>query len=104
MASPTATCPRPAKKPAAPKLTAAAVEATADAFLAAFKALPSKVQWRVVQLLEEYEDELDEAQLAADKAANPEDYDRKNSITLEEYLQEREVRNTQSNGEQSLAA
>ena len=80
-----------AKKPIG-KLTPAAIEATADAFLAAFKALPGKVKWRIVEKIEEYEDELDEAQLAAKMAANPEDYDRKNSIPWEQVKAEMDAR------------
>ena len=69
-------------------LTPAAVEATADAFLAAFKALPGKVKWRIMQKLEEYEDELEEAQLAADIAANPNDYARENAVPWEQVKAE----------------
>lgn len=79
-------------KPTAKKLPKAAVEATATAFVAGFKALPPAVQWRVIQLIEDLEDEADEQELAAARAANPEDFDPANSITLEEYMRQRRAR------------
>ena len=88
--APAAQVAAPAKPPRrAKKMPEAAIEATAEAFLAGFKALPGAVQWRIVQKIEAYEDELDEAQLAANMETNPEDYNPENSITLEEYLQQR---------------
>ncbi len=81
----------PAAKPAK-KLSKAAVEATAEAFVAGFKALPGAVQWRIIQLIEELEDEADARELAAARAANPEDFDPANSITLEEYMRQRRAR------------
>ena len=72
-------------------MPAAAVEATASAFLAGFKALPGAVQWRVVQLIEDYEDELAEAHDAADMAANPEDYHRGNTVPWEQVKAEYEA-------------
>ena len=75
-----------------PKLTPAAVEATAAAFLAAFKALPAKVKNRFVELLDDYEDEVDWQQYEADKAANPDDYAPENSITIQEYVAQQERR------------
>ena len=81
-----------AKKPATPKLTAAAVEATAAAFLAAFKVLPSKVKSRFVELLDDYEDELDAQELEAAQAANPEDFDPVNSLPWEQVKAEMNAR------------
>lgn len=76
---PTTSTAKPAKK-----LPKAAVEATAEAFVAGFKALPSAVQWRVIQLIEELEDEQDEQELAAARAANPEDFALENSVPWEQ--------------------
>ena len=84
--APAAKSPRRAKK-----MPEAAIEATAEAFMAGFKALPGAVQWRIVQKIEAYEDELDEAQLTADKAANPEDYDSKNAVPWEQVKAEMEA-------------
>ena len=70
------------------KLPTAAVEATALAFVAGFKALPGAVQWRVVQLIEEYEDELAEVHDAAEMAANPEEYSRENAVPWEQVKAE----------------
>ncbi len=81
----------PSAKPAK-KLSKAAVEATAEAFVAGFKALPGAVRWRIIQLIEELEDEADAQELAAARAANPEDFDPANSITLEEYMRQRRAR------------
>ena len=89
------------RKPVAGKLTPAAIEATADAFLAAFKALPGKVKWRIVQKIEDYEDELDEAQLAADMAANPDDYDRRNAIPWEQVKAEMDAQSFKSQADTS---
>jgi len=74
------------------KLPKAAVEATAEAFVAGFKALSGAVQWRIIQLIEELEDEADAHELAAARAANPEDFNPENSITLEEYMRQRRAR------------
>ena len=78
-------------KPAAKiskKLPKAAVEATAVAFVAGFKALPGAVQWRVIQLIEEIEDEADEQELAAARATNPEDFAPENSLPWEQVKAE----------------
>ncbi|MDO7887540.1 hypothetical protein [Hymenobacter cheonanensis] len=77
-----------AKKSATPKLTAAAVEATAEAFLAAFGALPGKVKQRIVELLDDYEDALDLQELEAARAANPDDFDPKNAVPWEQVKAE----------------
>lgn len=74
------------------KLPKAAVEATAEAFVAGFKALPGAVQWRIIQLIEELEDEADTREIEAARTANPEDFDPENSITLEEYMRQRRAR------------
>ena len=66
----------------------AAIEATAEAFLAGFRAMPGAVQWRIVQKIEAHEDKLNEAQLAADRTANPEDYEPKNAVPWEEVKAE----------------
>ena len=84
---------KPAAKPAK-KLPKAAVEATAAAFVAGFKALPGAVQWRVIQLIEDLEDEVDEQKLAAARAANPEDFNPANSIPWEEVKAEMDSRRT----------
>lgn len=84
--APAANPPRRARK-----MPEAAIEATAEAFMAGFKALPGAVQWRIVQKIEAYEDELDEAQLAADRAANPQDYDPKNAVPWEQVKAEMEA-------------
>ena len=76
-----------ARKPS-PNLTPAAVEATAAAFLAAFKAPPAKAKSRFVEMLDNYEDELDATQLMADMAANPEDFDLRNSVPWEQVKAE----------------
>ena len=82
----------PAKPPRrAKKMPEAAIEATAEAFLAGFKALPGAVQWRIVQKIEAYEDELDETQLAADREANPEEYNLENAVPWEEVKAEMNV-------------
>lgn len=86
------------------KLPEVAVEATAEAFMAAFQALPSAVRWRIVQKIEDYEDELDAQELAAAKLANPADFDRANAITLEAYMSQRRARSTKSGNADSLAA
>ncbi len=76
------------------KLPKAAVEATAEAFVAGFKALPSAVQWRIIQLIEELEDEADAQELAAARAANPEDFDPANSLPWEQVKAEMDARRT----------
>ncbi len=91
------------RKPS-PNLTPAAVEATAAAFLAAFKALPGKVKGRFVELLDDYEDELDLQALEAARAANPDDFDPKNAITIEEYMAQRQARTSKNASSQPLAA
>ena len=83
----------PAKPPRrAKKMPEAAIEATAETFLTLFKSLPGAVQWRIVQKIEDYEDELDIAQLNADRAANPDDYDPKHSVPLAQVIAEYEAR------------
>lgn len=83
---------KPAATKTPKKLPKAAVEATAEAFVAGFKALPGAVQWRVIQLIEELEDAADEQELAAARSANPEDFAPENSVTLEEYMRQRRAR------------
>ena len=56
--------------------------------MAAFQALPGAVQWRVVQMIEAYEDELGEKQLAAERLANPEDFDPANAVSWEQVKAE----------------
>ena len=73
------------------KLSEAAVAATATAFFAGFKALPGAVQWRVVQLIEDYEDDLAEAHDVAEEAANPEAYSREENIPWEQVKAEYEA-------------
>lgn len=96
-----AKAPKPAR---AKKLPAAAVEATAEAFMAGFKALPGAVQARIVEMIDEYEDELDVQELNAAEAADPEDFDPKNSITLDDYMRKRQERSKTANENHSLAA
>jgi|GEM_PF-2774614 len=84
-------------KPTAKKLPKAAVEATATAFVAGFKALPPAVQWRVIQLIEDLEDEADAQELAAARAANPEDFDPANSLPWEQVKAEMDGRRTSTN-------
>lgn len=91
------------RKPS-PHLTPAAVEATAAAFLAAFKALPGKVRGRFVELLDDYEDELDLQELDAARAANPDDFDPKNSVTIQEYVEQRKHHASKRTDSQPLAA
>ena len=74
------------------KLPQAAVESIAIAFFEAFRTLPGAVQWRVVQKIEAYEDELDEAQLMVDMAANPQEYARENAVPFEQVKAELEER------------
>ena len=100
-AAPDARQPKPA---AAKKLPKAVVEATAGAFMAAFQALPGAVQWRVVQLIEAYEDELDEKQLAAERLANPEDFDSTNSVPWEQVKAELAARDKNQAHSQQQAA
>lgn len=90
----------PAAKPAK-KLSKAAVEATAEAFVAGFKALPGAVQWRIIQLIEESEDEADARELAAARAANPEDFDPANSLPWEQVKAEMNARRTQTQADNS---
>ena len=73
------------------KLSKAAVAATATAFFAGFKALPGAVQWRVVQLIEDYEDGLAEAHDAAEMAANPEVHSRAQNVPWEQVQAEYEA-------------
>lgn len=97
---PTTSTAKPAKK-----LPKAAIEATAEAFVAGFKALPGAVQWRIIQLIEDLEDEQDEQELAAARAANPEDFALENSITLEEYMRQRRARKqSPASSDHALAA
>ncbi len=93
-----------AKPHQAKKLTKKSVETTAEAFLTLFKTLPGAVKGRIVQMIEDYEDELDEKQLAAERMANPEDFDPKNGVTLEEYMNERQARSSKNAESKSLAA
>ena len=72
--------------------------------MAAFQALPGAVRWRIVQKIEDYEDELDAQELAAAKLANPADFDPANAITLEAYLSQRRARSPESGKANSLAA
>ena len=94
---------KPATSAAKPtkKLPKAAVEATAEAFVAGFKALPGAVQWRVIQLIEELEDEADAQELAAARAANPEDFDPANSLTWEQVKAEMDARRAQTQADNS---
>lgn len=78
------------------KLPKAAVESMAVAFFEAFRTLPGAVQWHVVQKIEAYEDELDEAQLMADMAANPQEYARENAVPFEQVKAELEERDRQA--------
>ena len=71
---------------------ASATEATAKAFLMLFKTQPAAVKSRIVALIDEYEDELDELELAAARLAHPEDFDPANSISLDEYLSQRRAK------------
>ena len=71
------------RRPQNGKMSKAAVESMAVAFFEAFRTLPGAVQWSVVQKIEAYEDELDEAQLMADMAANPQEYARENAVPFE---------------------
>ena len=72
--------------------------------MAVFQALPGAVQWRIVQLIEAHEDELDEKQLAAERLANPEDFDPANALTLAEYMSQRQARSQKPDEAGSLAA
>lgn len=98
---PAAQQPKPA---AAKKLPKAVVETTAIAFMAAFQALPGVVQWRIVQMIEAYEDELDEKQLAAERSVNPEDFDPKNAVPWEQVKAELAARNKNQADTQQQAA
>ena len=88
------------------KLPKAAVEATAEAFVAGFKALPGAVQWRIIQLIEEMEDEADAQELATARATNPEDFDLANSLPWEQVKAEMDARRTpdKTDGSQREAA
>lgn len=80
--------PTPAAKTSAKSLPKAAIEATAEAFFAGFQALPGAVRWRIVQLIEEHEDELDAQELAAARLANPADFDPRNAVPWEQVKAE----------------
>lgn len=88
------------------KLPKAAVEATAEAFVAGFKALPGAVQWRVIQLIEEIEDEADAQELATARDTNPEDFDPANSLPWEQVKAEMDAHRTpaKTNGSEREAA
>lgn len=70
------------------KLPTAAVEATAVAFTAAFRALPGAVQTRIMELIDEYEDEVDVQELNAAEVANPADFDPNNAVPWEQVKAE----------------
>lgn len=70
------------------KLPKAAVEVTAEAFLMMFRSLPGAVKSRIMELIDDYEDELDEQELAAARAANPEDFAPENAAPWEQVKAE----------------
>ncbi len=67
--------------------------------MAAFVALPGAIQWRIVQKIEEREDEIAEAQLAAERAANPDDFHPKYSVPLEQVIVEMEAKRKRKKGQ-----
>jgi hypothetical protein len=79
-------------------------DATANAFMLLFKALPAAAKSRIVELIEEYEDELDAQELAAARAANPEDFNPDNAVTLQQYLSQRRARTPKPGKADTLAA
>lgn len=86
------------------KLPKVAVEATAEAFMAAFQALPGAVRWRIVQKIEDYEDELDAQELAAARLANPADFDPANAVPWEQVKAELAARDKTEAATQQRAA
>ena len=72
--------------------------------MAVFQALPGAVQWRIVQLIEAHEDELDEKQLAAERLANPEDFDPANAVPWEQVKTELAARDKNQTATQQRAA
>ena len=71
-------------------LPAAAVEATAEAFVAGFNALPGAVRWRIVQLIEEQEDAADAREMAAIQAGRPADGPSADAVPFEQVMAEYE--------------
>ena len=95
--------PTAARKPR-PATKTAATEATAAAFLVLFKTLPAAVKSRIVALIDDYEDELDEQEIAADQLAHPENYDPANSISWKQVKSELDKRDQRTGGAASKQA
>ena len=53
-----------------------------------FRSLPGAVKSRIMELIDDYEDELDEQELTAARAANPEDFAPENAVPWEQVRAE----------------
>ena len=57
-----------------------------------FKSLPGAVKSRIVELIDNYEDEVDEQELAAARTAKPDDFAPENAIPWEQVKAEMNAR------------
>ncbi|WP_375416404.1 hypothetical protein [uncultured Hymenobacter sp.] len=81
----------PSKPARAKKLPKATIETTAEAFMALFNALPGAIKWRIVQKIEEQEEEFEAREFDAARAEYLESIAAEKGIPFEQVMAEYEA-------------